>query len=65
MNSTTPVPNLSTHLAPSADLSAFDPQTDSRGETTSRIIALGTMGVITVGILAGLVLDWITPRRIL
>ena len=35
--------------------------------TTGRIIAgsLGTMGVITVGILAGLVLDWITPRRIL
>lgn len=35
--------------------------------TTGRIIAgtLGTMGVITVGILAGLVLDWMTPRRIL
>jgi hypothetical protein len=35
--------------------------------TTGRMIAgtLGTMGVITVGILAGLVLDWITPRRIL
>jgi len=35
--------------------------------TTGRVIAgtLGTMGVITVGILAGLVLDWITPRRIL
>ncbi|MCA9972118.1 MAG: two pore domain potassium channel family protein [Anaerolineales bacterium] len=35
--------------------------------TTGRIIAgaLGTMGVITVGILAGLVLDWITPRRIM
>lgn len=34
--------------------------------TTGRIIAgtLGTMGVITVGILAGLVLDWITPRQI-
>ena len=34
--------------------------------TTGRIIAafLGTMGVITVGILAGLVLDWISPRRI-
>jgi hypothetical protein len=34
--------------------------------TTGRIIAgmLGTMGVVTVGILAGLVLDWITPRRI-
>ncbi len=33
---------------------------------TGRIIAamLGTMGVITVGILAGLVLDWITPRRL-
>ena len=33
---------------------------------TGRIIAsiLGTMGVITVGILAGLVLDWITPRQI-
>ncbi|MFO7678559.1 MAG: potassium channel family protein [Chloroflexota bacterium] len=25
---------------------------------------LGTMGVITIGILAGLVLDWITPRHI-
>jgi len=35
--------------------------------TIGRVIAgtLGTMGVITVGILAGLVLDWITPRRIL
>ncbi len=35
--------------------------------TIGRMIAgtLGTMGVITVGILAGLVLDWITPRRIL
>jgi hypothetical protein len=34
--------------------------------TTGRIIAalLGTMGVITVGILAGLILDWITPRHI-
>lgn len=34
--------------------------------TTGRIIAgtLGIMGVITVGILAGLVLDWITPRRL-
>lgn len=34
--------------------------------TTGRIIAsiLGTMGVITVGIIAGLVLDWITPRRL-
>ncbi|MDX1413355.1 MAG: potassium channel family protein [Candidatus Promineifilaceae bacterium] len=34
--------------------------------TTGRIIAgvLGSMGVITVGILAGLVLDWITPRQI-
>lgn len=34
--------------------------------TTGRVIAgtLGIMGVITVGILAGLVLDWITPRRI-
>lgn len=33
---------------------------------TGRIIAsiLGTMGVVTVGILAGLVLDWITPRHI-
>jgi hypothetical protein len=33
---------------------------------TGRMIAsiLGTMGVVTVGILAGLVLDWITPRRI-
>ena len=33
--------------------------------TTGRIIAavLGTMGVITVGIIAGLVLEWITPRR--
>jgi len=34
--------------------------------TTGRILAalLGTMGVITVGIIAGLVLDWITPRRL-
>jgi hypothetical protein len=34
--------------------------------TTGRIIAgiLGIMGVVTVGVLAGLVLDWITPRRI-
>jgi Ion channel len=34
--------------------------------TTGRIIAavLGTMGVITVAIIAGLVLDWITPRRL-
>jgi hypothetical protein len=34
--------------------------------TTGRIIAasLGTMGVITVGIFAGLVLDWISPRRL-
>jgi hypothetical protein len=34
--------------------------------TTGRIIAvvLGTMGVVTVGIFAGLVLDWVTPRRI-
>ena len=33
---------------------------------TGRIIAsiLGTMGVITVGILAGLILDWITPRQL-
>lgn len=38
------------------------PRTD-----TGRMIAavLGTMGVLTVGILAGLVLDWITPRQIL
>lgn len=35
--------------------------------TTGRLIAgvLGIMGVITVGILAGLVLDWISPRLIL
>jgi hypothetical protein len=34
--------------------------------TTGRIIAaiLGTIGVITIGIIAGLVLDWITPRRL-
>jgi hypothetical protein len=34
--------------------------------TTGRFIAgtLGTMGVITEGIIAGLALDWITPRRI-
>lgn len=34
--------------------------------TTGRIIAatLGSMGVITVGIVAGLILEWITPRRI-
>jgi hypothetical protein len=34
--------------------------------TTGRIIAtvLGTMGVITVGIIAGLILNWITPRRL-
>lgn len=34
--------------------------------TTGRIIAaiLGTIGVITIGIIAGLVLDWVTPRRI-
>jgi hypothetical protein len=34
--------------------------------TTGRIIAaiLGTIGVITVGIFAGLVLDWLSPRRI-
>lgn len=33
---------------------------------TGRIIAavLGTIGVITIGIIAGLVLDWITPRRL-
>lgn len=33
---------------------------------TGRIIAsiLGVMGVVTVGILAGLVLDWVTTRRI-
>lgn len=33
---------------------------------TGRIIAavLGTMGVITIGIMTGLVLDWITPRRL-
>ena len=34
--------------------------------TTGRIIAatLGTMGVVTVGVFAGLVLDWLSPRRI-
>lgn len=34
--------------------------------TTGRIIAavLGAMGVITVGIITGLILDWITPRRL-
>ncbi|MEZ4865787.1 MAG: potassium channel family protein [Caldilineaceae bacterium] len=34
--------------------------------TTGRIIAavLGTIGVITIGIIAGLILNWITPRRI-
>lgn len=34
--------------------------------TTGRIIAavLGTIGVITIGIIAGLVLDWITPRQL-
>ena len=34
--------------------------------STGRIIAaiLGTMGVITVGIFAGLILDWLSPRRI-
>ncbi|MEZ4732821.1 MAG: ion channel [Caldilineaceae bacterium] len=34
--------------------------------TTGRIIAavLGTIGVITIGIIAGLALDWITPRRL-
>jgi len=34
--------------------------------TTGRIIAaiLGTIGVVTVGIFAGLVLDWLSPRRI-
>lgn len=33
---------------------------------TGRIIAavLGTIGVITIGIIAGLVLNWITPRRL-
>lgn len=33
---------------------------------TGKIIAgvLGTMGVITVGVVAGLILDWITPRQI-
>jgi hypothetical protein len=33
--------------------------------TTGRIIAaiLGTIGVVTVGIFAGLVLDWLSPRR--
>lgn len=25
---------------------------------------LGTMGVVTVGVLAGLILDWLTPRRL-
>lgn len=38
MNSTTPVPNLSTHPAPSADFSTFDPQTDNRGETVHEIM---------------------------
>lgn len=34
--------------------------------TTGRIIAatLGTIGVVTVGIVAGLILDWLSPRRI-
>lgn len=34
--------------------------------TTGRMIAaiLGTMGVVTVGVMAGLILDWITPRQI-
>ena len=34
--------------------------------TTGRIIAgvLGTMGVVTVGVVAGLVLKWITPRTL-
>jgi hypothetical protein len=34
--------------------------------TTGRIIAsvLGLIGVVTIGILAGLVLDWISPRQI-
>lgn len=34
--------------------------------TTGRIIAtiLGVMGVITVGIITGLILDWITPRHL-
>ena len=33
---------------------------------TGRIIAavLGIMGVITVGIVTGLILDWITPRNL-
>lgn len=33
---------------------------------TGRMIAsvLGTMGVVTIGILAGLLLDWITPRSL-
>jgi hypothetical protein len=31
-----------------------------------RIIAatLGIMGVITIGVIAGLILNWITPRRL-
>jgi hypothetical protein len=31
-----------------------------------RIIAavLGTMGVLTIGVLAGLILNWITPRQL-
>jgi hypothetical protein len=34
--------------------------------TTGKVIAatLGTMGVITVAIIAGLILQWITPRRL-
>lgn len=34
--------------------------------TTGRFIAafLGTMGVITIGVVAGLILDWITPRKL-
>ncbi|MFZ1757297.1 MAG: potassium channel family protein [Caldilineaceae bacterium] len=34
--------------------------------TTGRIIAgiLGTMGVVTIGVIAGLILKWITPRTI-
>lgn len=34
--------------------------------TTGRILAgiLGTLGVVTVGVVAGLILQWITPRSI-
>ena len=37
------------------------PQTE-----VGRVIAsaLGLMGVITIGVIAGLILDWVSPRRI-